>query len=240
MIKTLIIEDEFHAREGLKKMLKIIAPSIQIINETAYVTEAVKLIKTLQPELVFMDIELEDGTSFDILNQLEDINFNIIFTTAYNQYAIKAFKYSAIDYLLKPINPSELKAAIERVHKHINYDNEYQELLKVLQNNIEHKNDTIVLKTTGERYIINLKDIIRLEADGSYTNFITINKTIVISKNLKKYQTLLGSDFVRVHQSHLINKKHVKSILKAGLLMSNDDTVPISTRKRVGIIDLIS
>ena len=240
MIKTIIIEDELNVREGLKKMLRIITPTIEIIAETAYVIDAVKLIKVNKPDLVFLDIELEDGTGFDILNQLDKLDFNIIFTTAYNQYAIKAFKYSTIDYLLKPIDPLELQTAIERVKENIQSKKEHQELLQVLQDNHNKKTNKIVLKTTEQRYIIPIGDIIRLEANGAYTNFITTDKNIIISKNLKYYQDLLDHSFIRCHQSHLINKKHVKSVKNNSILMSNDDSVPISTRKRTEIINLIS
>ena len=240
MIKTIIIEDEVNVREGLKKMLKIIAPTLEIIGETAYVKDAIMLIKTYKPSLIFLDVELEDGTGFDILNGLENLDFNVIFTTAYNQYAIKAFKYSAIDYLLKPIDPSELQLAIERALDTIKNKNEHLELLQVLQENQKNNNQKIVLKTTEQRYIIKTNDIIRLEADGAYTLFVTENNKIIVSKNLKYYQNILDSKFIRCHQSHLINKKYVKGIKNTTIIMSNDDLVPIATRKKVEIINLIS
>lgn len=240
MIRTIIIEDEINVREALKKMLKIISPSIEIIGESAYVQEGTDLIKKLLPNLVFMDVQLEDGTSFDILNNFEIINFNIIFSTAYNQFAIKAFKYSAIDYLLKPLDPTELKNAIDRVSKNMKHSIKHQELLKVLQDNITNTDEKIVLKTTEQRYIIRIKNIIRLEAAGAYTNFFTTDKKIIVSKNLKIFQDILNENFIRTHQSHLINKKHVKSIQKTTLIMSNGDHVPIATRKKTEIIKLIT
>jgi len=240
MIKTIIIEDELNVREALKKMLRIIAPSIEIIAETAYVSDAIKLIKVNKPNLVFMDIELEDGTGFDILNQLENLNFNIIFTTAYNQYAIKAFKYSAIDYLLKPTDPSELQSAIERSIENIQNKQEHQELLQVLKQNHNKSANKIVLKTTEQRYIIPTVDIIRLEANGAYTNFITKDKKIIISKNLKYYQDILDKNFIRCHQSHLINKEHIKGVKDKSIIMSNNEIIPISSRKKTDIINLIS
>ena len=240
MINTIIIEDELNVREGLKKMLAIIAPSIHIVAETAYVSKAIDLIQLHKPDLVFLDIELEDGTGFDILNQLKKIDFNIIFTTAYNQYAIKAFKYSAIDYLLKPIDPLDLENAIKRATENIKYDNEHEELLKILQNNIDKKEAKIVLKTTEQRYIFKTKDIIRLEADGAYTLFVTTTNKVIVSKNIKFYQDILDHNFIRSHQSHLINKKHVKGVKGYNIILSNNDIVPISTRKKTDIIKLIS
>ena len=241
MIKTLLIEDELNVRSALKKMLQIIEPTIEIIGETGYVTEALEIINNKSPDLVFLDIELEDGTGFDLLRQLGKINLKIIFTTAYSHYAINAFKYSAIDYLLKPIDPEELKNAMIRVIKDLNNQKEHQELLSVLKNNIVKSEQKIVLNTAKTRYIISVKDIIRLEADGAYTLFITIDQKIIISKNLKYYQDLLPNDFVRCHQSHLINTKYIVAIEKNDKLkLSNADLVPIAIRKKAEIIDLIS
>jgi len=240
MINTIIIEDELNVREALKKMLNIIAPSIYVVAETAYISEAIDLIRLHKPKLLFLDIQLEDGTGFDILNKLDSMDFNIIFTTAYNKYAIKAFKYSAVDYLLKPIDPLELENAIKRATKQIKSNNEHQELLNVLQGNINTKETKIVLKTTEQRYIFKTKDIIRLEADGAYTLFVTTDNKIITSKNIKYYQNILDNTFVRSHQSHLINKKHVKSIKNTNIIMVNNDIVPISTRKKTEIIKLIS
>ena len=240
MIKTILIEDELNARAGLHKMLKILSPTIKIIGETGFVNEAVRLIKIEKPDLVFMDVELENGTGFDILKQLSTIDFKIIFTTAFSQYAINAFKFSAIDYLLKPINPTELEDAIKRSISSITNDKEHKKLIAVLKNNIEKKEQKIVLKTTEQRHVIFVKDIIHLEADGAYTNFITTTKKIIVSKNIKYYQDLLGDSFIRCHQSHLINSTHIMGIDKNGFLqVSNNDLIPISTRKKTEILQLM-
>ena len=241
MIKSIIIEDEINVRQGLKKMLNFINTDIEIIAETGFVKEGIDLINQHQPDLVFMDIELEDGKSFDILKQLKKIDFKIIFTTAYNQYAIKAFKFSAIDYLLKPIDPLELKDALERAISNIENEKEHHELLEVLKNNIENKEQKIVLKTAEQRYVLNVNDIIRLEADGAYTLFKTINKNIIVSKNLKYYQNILDEKlFVRCHQSHLISVKHIVGIEKNTLIMSNKDIINISTRKKALIKTIVN
>lgn len=240
MIKSILIEDEINVREGLKKMIKIIAPQVQIIAETAFVKEAVELINTHKPELIFLDIELEDGTGFDVLNQVKLDGLNILFTTAYNQHAIKAFKYSAVDYLLKPIDPTELDLAIKRAEQKIQNNTAYQELLQTLKDNLNNVDKKIVLKTTNQNHIINTQDIIRLEADGAYTNFITTSKKIITSKNLKYYQEILDDNFIRSHQSHLINKKHIKGVKNTTIIMSNSDLVPISSRKKAEIAKLIN
>ncbi len=238
MIKTILIEDELNARNALKKMLKLVSTEIEIIAETGFVDEAVDLINTLKPDLVFLDIKLEDGTGFDIIEKIENANFKIIFTTAYNEYAIKAFKVSALDYLLKPIDPLDLQTALEKATSIINDEKEHKTLLSVFKNNEKEADKKIVLKTTENRFIIYLKDIIRLEADGAYTLFITEKQNIIISKNLKYYQELLDENmFIRCHQSHLVNLKQVDSVYKNDkLLMTNKDLVPISVRKKGDII----
>jgi len=240
MIKVLIIEDELHVREALKKMLKLLDNTLEIVAETGFVSEATILINTHKPDLVFMDVELEDGTSFDILKQLEKLTFKIIFTTAYNQYAIKAFKYAAIDYLLKPIDPLELQEAINRAKQDIMDEREHQELLYVLNQNKKANPKKIILKTTEQRYVILIEDIIRLEADGAYTLFVLADKKIIVSKNLRYYQDLLPDSFIRCHQSHLVNSRQIVSLNKAGLLfMKNENLVPVSTRRKATILQVI-
>ncbi len=240
MIRTIIIEDELNVRSGLKKMFSILEPTIEIIGETGFVKEGISLIETMKPDLVFMDVELEDGTCFDLLNQLEQLDFQIIFTTAYNQYAITAFKYSAVDYILKPVDPSELKGAIARALDNIKHKTEHQELLNVIKNNLEEDDKKIILKTTEQHYVISTKDIIHLQAGGAYTIFITTDKKIIVSKNIKHYQEILGEDFIRCHQSHLVQKRHIVGFDKNGFLqMNNDDLVAVSTRKKSEIVKMI-
>lgn len=239
MIKAIIIEDEINARGALKKMLNIVTPNVNIIAETGFIKEAIALIKTKKPDLIFLDIELEDGTSFEILKHIDNIDFKIIFTTAYNQYAIEAFKFSAVDYLLKPIDPSELKEAINRTKHLIDTEKQYQEL-NVLKNNLENENKKIVLRTTEQRHIINIQDIIRLEADTAYTLFVTQRERIIVSKNLKYYQDILGSNFLRCHQSHLVNSLHVTTIQKKEvLILSNQEEVPVSSRKKKEVFQFL-
>ncbi len=240
MIRTILIEDEINAREALKKMLQIIEPTIEIVAETGYVSDALSLIKLKKPDLVFLDIQLEDGTGFDLLKQLDTIKFKIIFTTAYHQYAINAFKFSAIDYLLKPIGPLDLKEAINRAINIIDTEKDHHNLVEIIKNNEASKNKKIVLKTTEQRYILNINDIIHLKADGAYTIFKTINQKIIVSKNIQFYQDLLGADFTRCHQSHLVNLKQVEAFSKNGMLiMNNNDEIPVSSRKKTATKKLI-
>jgi len=240
MIKALIIEDEIQIREGLKKMLSFVNPDITILGETGLVAEALELVKTEKPDLIFLDIELEDGSGFDLLKQLENIDFKIIFATAYSKFAIQAFKFSAVDYLLKPIDPSDLKEALNKAIQTITNQREHQELLTVLKNNLNQIEQSIVLKTADNRYVLKLNDIIRLEADGAYTKFISKDQKLIISKNLKHYQGILNDEFIRCHQSHLVNSKHITGMQQNCLILSNQEKIPISNRKKTEIVKFIN
>lgn len=240
MIRTIIIEDELDVRQGLIKMLAAVRKDIFIVGETGYVSEALELIKINKPQLVLIDIELEDGTGFDVLKALSNTKFKIIFTTAYNQYAIKAFKYSAVDYLLKPISPIELKEAVNKSITEIESEIQFKELLELVNSKENSKAEKIVLKTANQRFVLRIKDIIRLEADTAYTIFITETQKIVVSKNLKFYQNLLDTTFIRCHQSHLVNSKHIKGLKNNELLLSNTETIPISIRKKTEILQQIN
>ena len=234
MYKTIIIEDEKRISEALSIMLEMVAPDIQIIAYAASVDEAVKLIDRLQPDLVFMDIMLENGTGFDVLQQISFNSFHLIFTTAYEQHAINAFKYSAVDYLLKPIDPEELKTAIERIEVLQQRVLEKQQLAE-LQNNLSRTPDRIILPTQEAMYVVKLDQIIRCETSGSYTTFfLTDGRKIMVSKPLKNYEDLLEPPlFFRIHQSHLININSIVSYSREGMVHMNDKSVvPISRGKK--------
>ncbi len=241
MIRAIIIEDEANIREGLKKLIKLTSQEVEIVAETAYIEEAVQLIKQKQPDLIFLDIELEDGNGFDLLQQIDFKNLKIIFTTAYNQFAIKAFKYNAIDYLLKLIEIDELEAAIQNATSLILNEKERQYLLGMLNNTIEKDEEKISLKTADNRFLVKIKDIIYIEADGAYTHFYILDTKVTTSKNLKYYQDMLDdSIFKRCHHSYLVNLHHIKGIEKnKALKLSNEHLIPISARKKAEILTLI-
>lgn len=239
-MKVIIVENEVNALSSLKKLLNYIDDRIEIVGETGFITKAKELIQIHKPELVFLDIELQDGTAFDFIKSLATINFKIIFTTAYSQYAIKAFKYSAVDYLLKPIDPIELEGAILRTRDEIKKDLKQQELLNIFSSGLSDDFKKIVLKTSEKTHILKLDDIIRLEADTSYTIVITKNEKIVVSKHLKYYEELLDESFIRCHQSHIINLKHIKGIVKGKLIeLLNGELIPVSVRKKAEISQVI-
>ncbi len=233
-MRVLIVEDEIDARKVLIYFTKQLFPEIVIVGEAASIIQAKQLIISKKPDLVLLDVRLEDGNAIDLLKQLKTIDFQIIFTTAYADYAIKAIKFDAIDYLLKPINPDELKVAILKAQKQ--YEQQL-ELSKLKHEQATDNNTTIAIKTAEQTYITPVTDIIRLEADGSYTSIITIKNTILASKNLKFYERVLSEKcFIRTHQSHLVNKRYITGISKDGFLqLSNQESVPISFRKKSNV-----
>ena len=230
-MKVLIVEDEINAQKVLIYLLREFFPELDMVGIAAGITEAKKLIEQNHPDLVFLDVRLEDGTGLELLQQLENINFDVIFTTAYSNYAIQAIKFGAADYLLKPIVPNELKEAVLKIkHKR------GKVRIETLENapNVQKDEQTITVKTSDQTHLISVCDIIRLEADGAYTNILTTEQTIIASKNLKFFERILSKDiFVRTHQSHLVNKNHIKTFHKGGSLeMSNQEMVPVSFRKK--------
>lgn len=233
--KTIIVEDEYRLREALSIMLEMVAgDTVQIIGYAESVQEAKKIIERLQPDLVFMDIMLKDGTGFDVLQQISFDSFNLIFTTAYQEHAVDAFKYSAVDYLLKPIDPQELKMAIDRIAV-LKQRVLQKEQISELRNNLSKTPDRIVLPTQEAMYVVKLDQIIRCETSGSYTTFfLTDARKIMVSKPLKNYEDiLLAPEFFRVHQSHLINVNAILSYSREGMIYMNDKSVvPISRGKK--------
>ncbi|OHX65411.1 LytR/AlgR family response regulator transcription factor [Flammeovirga pacifica] len=239
MIKTIIVEDEFNALSTLKKMLAIIAEDIDIVGESDNVEDAIQLINSVKPQLVLLDIELIGGNAFQVLEACDKGNFNVIFTTAYDQFAIKAFKFDTFDYLLKPIDIDELEDCLKRFRSFVHKNIPISESKKLSDTTVttDVGEEKLLLKTSDNQYIINVNDIIRCQSDGSYTTIYTQEKQILISRNLKYYEGVLNSDlFFRVHQSHLVNLKYIKSINSNNILTLKDHSeVPVSTRKKASL-----
>jgi two-component system LytT family response regulator len=247
MINTVIIEDEAKSRQMLAAMLERHCPDISIVGLAKDVKEGVSLIKELHPELVFLDISMPDGSGFDLLEQVSGHNFELIFATASDQHAIRAIKYSACDYLLKPIDTDELKMAVTKVlnkKKSVPSMENLQFLIQHLKKADENF-QKITLPTGNAYEIVNIKDIIRCEADGSYTNFyLADRRKLMISFGLKHYEELLPeSDFIRVHHHHLINMNHVVRFLKEDggyAIMSDGSKIEISRRKKEAFMDKLN
>ncbi len=233
-MRVLIVEDELDARNIIKLLLNEFFEDVfEIVGETATINEALKLVKEKKPDLVFLDVRLEDGSGLDFLNNLNKIDFQIIFTTAYEHYAIKAIKYTATDYLLKPVNPEEFKIAVQKA---LDKKQEFEEYLKLQEKLDLDTKKTISIKTTGQTHIVHYNDIIRMEADGAYTLIITKNNKILASKNLKYFEKFLPDDhFIRTHQSHLINKKYISGIKNDFVILENNHKIPLSFRKKTAV-----
>ena len=239
MIKAVIIDDISEAITVLKADLENYCVNIEVIGSADGVVSGAKLIKELKPDLVFLDIQMKDGTGFDLLEILNEVNFKLIFTTASDEYAVKAFKFSAVDYLLKPIDPDELMDAVSRVE---GQDKPAQRIDLLRENFVKAKR--IALNTLEKIHIVNVEEILRCESNINYTMFyFTDNSKLLVTKTLKEFDNLLsGHNFIRVHQSHLINTNFIKEFLKSdGVIVMRDGTkVPVSTRKKQVLMDMIS
>jgi len=246
ILRAVIIDDEPNSRRTLKTMLNRYC-DLNIIGEAGGVSSGVELIKNLSPNLIFLDIKMNDGTGFDLLKQIELKDFQIIFTTAYDQFAIKAIKYSALDYLLKPIDIEELQTAVNKAENAINTSNisQVKQLNVLVNNNFNPESmQKIVFSTAEGMHIIEIKKIIRCEADDYYTRiFVEGRKLIMISKTLKEVDKMLSNHtFVRVHKTHLANVDYIKTYVKSGggyLIMTNGVQIPVSRRKREVLMEAL-
>lgn len=241
-MRILIVDDEKSAREQCKQLLAQQLPEVMICGEAENVEAAYEAILIHQPDVVLLDIDLPDGDAFDLLKRFLQINFSIIFITAYERFALKAIKFSALDFLLKPFSSGEFAEAMRKASQAKKQD-DLQKHFSALMQNIQTKTEPVkmVLRTSESIHVIVINDIIRLEADGSYTRFHLVNRSpILVSGNLKEYEAMLESHgFFRSHQSHLISVKHLVCFHKAdggALEMSDLSRVPVATRFREKVI----
>ena len=238
MINVLIIDDEINSIELISNLLTYSEKEIKIIGSANSVEMGYLAIKNTKPDLIFLDVQMQDGTGFDLLNRLGGFSFKVIFITAYEQFAIKAFKYSAIDYLLKPLSPTDFMIALNKVEEKMSNEDMHLQL-KTLSHNISeplHQHKKIVLKTLDKIYAVQTSDIIRMESEGSYTTiFLSDGKKVIVSKLIKDFEEMLFENgFMRVHQSHLINMNYLFCFEKSQhmIIMKDDSVVPVSTRKK--------
>ena len=233
MIKAIIVEDKPFIRKGLLAMLKMINANISVIEECESVKKAVESVNKHKPDLVFLDINLTDGNAFDFLEQTPNFNYKVIFITAYEEYAIKALKFGAIDYILKPIEIDELQKAINKV---IELDIvEQKKQISVTKDAWNGATDKLILSLQDCFQIIETKHLMYCESDKGYTTFyLEDKKRYMASKPLKEFEEqLLGSNFVRPHQSFMVNLNFVDKYDKSGTIhLKNGVKIPVSTRKK--------
>jgi two-component system LytT family response regulator len=245
MIKAIIIDDEISVRNDLRNKLNtFFNKDIVLIGEAESVKNGVKLIDTLKPNLLLLDIELKDGTSFDLLNNINHSNFQIIFITGFNEHAIKAIKIGALDYILKPIDNDEFRNAIKKAIENSNEKSDINQLINVTNDYFKGvKNKRIVLKTLDTHFIVYEDDIIYCNSDGNYTTFYTNDqKKIMISKPLKKVEELISKNiFIKCHQSYLVNVNYIEQYKSEGYLyLSNNIKIPIASRRKEYVINRIN
>jgi two-component system, LytTR family, response regulator len=244
-MQILLIDDDAVVRDNLKTLLSIYAPESTIIAEADGVKTGLACLKTHKPDVVLLDVEMKDGTGFDLLSIYGELDFKVIFVTGHDGYAIKAFKYSAVDYLLKPVDPADLMLALKKINLANDRNEENLKIANLKHNkNTAHDDQTIVLKDTETVYLVKIKDIIRCESDKNYTLFFLADgRKITITKTLKEYDALLeGHSFFRAHQSHLINLKHFDRYEKreGGIVFMKDgSTLPVAVRKKESLMQAL-
>ncbi|MDD2984489.1 MAG: LytTR family DNA-binding domain-containing protein [Crocinitomicaceae bacterium] len=236
-MKVVIIDDEQKTRELIAKMIESFDLGIETYPIGENVASGLKAIEEINPQIVFLDIQMPDGTGFDLLKQIKNKKFEVVFITAHEEFAVKAIKFSALDYILKPIDPEELREAVVRAIESIGHKKEESQF-EALQSNMQPtQKRRLVLKTQESVHVVDLENIVRCEADRNYTSFFLFDgKRILVSKTLKDYETLLSAhNFLRVQQSHLINLDFVDRFDKkngGSVVMKDGSEVPISPAKK--------
>ena len=245
MIKAIIIDDEMHCRKTLGILLKEYCPDVQVIEQCDNGEAGVEAIRKLKPDLVFLDIEMPRMNGFEMLEQFSEIPFAVIFTTGYDQYAIKAIHFSALDYLLKPINPNELISSVKKVeeHRHLPMAEQFQMLLKQLQGKEHHFNKIAVPTSEGFELIL-ADQLIRCEAHSNYTHlFLKNGARIIACRTLKEIEEQLHdfNYFLRVHHSYIVNLNEVIKYIRGEggyLVMADGSTVNVSHSRKEALLKL--
>lgn len=244
-MRAIIIDDEKHCREGLAILLARYCPAVEVLEQCANAKAAIKVIGQLQPDIIFLDIEMPGMNGFEMLEYCGGYDFGIIFTTAYNEYAIKAIRHSALDYLLKPVNKNELIQAVERAAavKKTAVAEKISALLNTLD--IKKATDRITVSTLEGLIFIDTKEIMYCESNNNYSRFHLANeKKILVSKTLKKVEELLSgnNNFFRIHHSYLVNLNYVQRYIKGEggeLVMNSGDILTVSRNKKASFLDLL-
>ncbi len=247
MLKVLIIDDELNAREVIASTLLANCKNVTLVGTADSVKSGKVAIELNKPDIVLLDVNMHDGTGFDLLSQLEEINFKVIFITAFQEYAMQAFKFSALDYILKPLDSDELVAAINKAEETIENKNIslHMNALQSNMNNASKETKKLILKSSDHIHAVNVKDIVRCESEGNYTRFILSDgRKLLATKILKEFDEMLEPyNFFRVHQSHLINIDYFETYKKAdggSVIMRDKSNIPLASRKKDAFLKLLS
>ena len=247
MIRCILIDDERNALEMMEWLIKTYCPQVEIVDMCTSAQQGIESINAHKPDVIFLDIEMPRMNGFDMLEQFDKLFFDVVFCTAYDQFAIKAFKYSALNYLLKPVDPEDLKATIARIEerKSIPSKEHFELLLQNINQPVKSTPQRIALTTGDGMIFVSTTDIIYCEAESNYTSVVLANgKKVVVSKVLKDIdEALSGPDFCRVHSSFLINVNRIKKYVRGdgGYLIMDDDTnISISRNRRQEFMELFS
>ena len=246
MLRAIIIDDELKSRELLKILIEEFCDGVSVVALCQNVSEGIESITRYAPDVVFLDIQMQRETGFDLLTKLGEINFEVIFTTAHSEFAIKAFKFSAIDYLLKPLDPEDLKRAIKKVEKKLS-GNATQRLEMLIKNlrTTPSESYKLALPTSDGLMFVKLSDILYCEAFSNYTSFyLSDGKKYIVSKTLKEYEDILTEyNFFRIHNSYLINMREIKKYIRGEggyVILNNDVSLDVSKRKKEAFLSKIT
>lgn len=249
MLKALIIDDEENSRAALRGKLELFCPDIKPITEAGDIESAIKEVVAGKPDVMFLDVKLAEGTGFELLERLQqegtDWRGDVIFTTAHDEFALKAIKFSALDYLLKPIDPEELVKAVRKAQQ--SNAVEPREGISVLLENFRSATESpkkIVIPSSDGMHIINVSDILRCESSSNYTQFVLrAGKNLLASKTLKEFDNMLSDhNFERIHKSHLVNMNYVKRYVQSDggyVIMEDDSRIPVANRKKEHLMTLL-
>ena len=240
MIRTVLVDDEIDSIRVLQKLLETFCPEVTIVGDADGVETAAQLIRATSPDLVLLDIEMSQGNAFDLLNQLQPLTFHVIFVTAFGNYAIRAFKYSAIDYLLKPVDIDDLRNAIQRVAGSPRDNQSLTQQMKTLMENVEAlqmSQQKMAIPTITGLIFVPINDILRFEGKGSYTNiYLSSGEQIIATRTIKDYEDLLPETiFCRIHNSQIINLQKIQKYNKGrggAVTMEDGSVIEVASRRR--------
>jgi two-component system, LytTR family, response regulator len=249
LLKALIVDDEYQGRSFMQRILEKEHPDVEVVGQASTIEETVSNIQNHNPNLVFLDVILGAENAFELFARIQNVNFDIIFTTAHNEYAVKAFKINALDYLLKPIDLQELSDAIEKVKTRLEKEAtrtsglQLENLANILKS-VNKSVDKLAIPSSDGFIMVQLSDIIFCESDGNYTIFnLTNNRKLTSSYTLRQYDDMLSTqDFFRAHKSYLINLSHINRYLKSDgglIMMSNGKTVELSRRNKEKLMKIL-